>query len=237
MKVAIILPAHNEETLLKPTVLALHAWAERQFGADAYQIVISENGSTDRTRSRAMALSRATPAVSLLSSTYPGKGGALKWGMSAIDADLYILMDVDLSVSLNSVEDMVREMEGADLVIASRRMKGSVVDRPLLRKMITAGYAGLASRMLGLRVRDAQCGCKMISRKTRDEVMPLVQDDGFFFDTELLAKALKHGHVSAEVPVAWSERGKEAGKSKVKIMKTSLEFLDKLLKLRRELRA
>lgn len=174
----------------------------------------------------------------MLSSSHAGKGGALKWGLSAVDADIYVLMDVDLSVDLDSVGRLIdHAVQGADIAIASRRMRDSEVSRPLLRRMITAGYAALSNSMVSLGVRDAQCGCKVLSGRARDEVVPHVHDDGFFFDTELLAKARRKGLTVVELPVRWTERGEEAGKSKVKILKTSLVFLGKLSRLRKEMRS
>jgi len=238
MKVAFILPAHNEEDILERSVCELDCWAEARFGSEGYVIVISENGSTDLTRKKAAGLAKRMAAVALLGSSHAGKGGALKWGLTAARADMYVLMDVDLSVHLDSVGDLIdRAAEGADIAIASRRMEGSAVERPLLRRMITAGYALVANSLVGLGVRDAQCGCKVLTRGTRDDLIPFVHDDGFFFDTELLAKARQGGLSIAELPVRWTERGDEAGKSKVKILKTSLRFLEKLRKLRKEIRS
>ena len=120
------------------------------------------------------------------------------------------------------------------LVIASRRMPGSEVERSRSRKLVTAAYAWLTDAALGLGVRDAQCGCKILSRRVRDEVLPAVADDGFFFDTELLARAKASGFRIVEVPVRWTERRTGRGSS-VRILRTSLEFLRKLSMLRRDL--
>lgn len=235
MDTVFVIPAHDEEAVLEDAVTRLDRWAEGRFGPDGYAIVISENASDDATALLASRLAKDLPRVVLLSSDMPGKGAAIRWGMSVLDADRYVMMDADLSVDLDSVGRMLDISDGEALVIASRRMPGAEVERPLFRKAVTAVYATLLDAALGLGVRDAQCGCKIVPRRVRDAVLPEVADDGFFFDTELLARARKGGWLIVEVPVRWTERGPGGRGSSVRIMRTSLDFFRKLARLKREL--
>jgi dolichyl-phosphate beta-glucosyltransferase len=232
MKIAVILPVHDEAPVLGKAVETVLAWG-RRYG-QGFAMIVSENGSKDGTLAAARASAAGRQGITVISSPEPGKGGAIKRGLAACDADVCLAMDIDLSTDLSSASRLIEAVEaGADLAIASRRMPDSSVERPLLRKIITATYGRLTEALLGLGVRDAQCGCKAFSRKAKDLAVSSVRDDGFFFDTELLARAAKSGLSIAEIGVRWHE---PAGrKSKVKIMATSTAFLRKLTALRRDL--
>lgn len=236
MKVAIILPVHNEEAVLKRSVERVHTWAGRRFGADGFRLVISENGSFDGTRVLARALLKTFPDALLVESDRPGKGGAIKRGAAAVEADAYLFMDIDLATELDSAERLIEAVRrGADLAIGSRRCSESEVRRPALRRFLTKAYADIVSRSIGFDVRDAQCGCKAFSRRLRDEILSRVGDERWFFDTELLARTLRAGLDIEEIGVRWNERHEPGRKSKVRLVSTGLVFLKKLADLRREL--
>ena len=237
MKIAFIIPTHNEEDVIRWSVGWLQAWANLKYGSKNYEIFLSENGSTDATVRHTAELAEENENVFLIASETPGKGLALKRAAAVADADLYVMMDADLSTDLESVEQLINEVEnGVEVAIASRRMPGSKVKRPLHRKLITVTYSKLANSQLGINVNDVQCGCKVLSRRAVNEVMLQVEDNEFFFDTELLARIRKKGMQIKEVPVNWDERGSSQGGSKVNLVKTSIKFLLKLRKLKREIR-
>lgn len=235
MNTVFIIPAHNEQAILKESVARLYAWAKERFVSEDFAIVISENASNDGTDILASRLSRVYPEVIFIGSNVPGKGGAIKWGMAVLDAQQYVMMDADLSVELSSVGRMLDAANEDTLIIASRRMNDSEVTRPRFRTLVTATYAKLLNAALGLGVRDAQCGCKILPVRIRNEVLSDVQDDGFFFDTELLARSHHAGFRIHEMPVQWKEHETEGRGSSVRVMKTSLEFMKKLAMLKREL--
>ena len=235
MDTVFVIPAHDEQAILEESVMRLHAWAKRRFRKSGFAIVISENASSDGTPVVASRLAKTVPEAVFLGSDMPGKGGALKWGMSVLDARRYVMLDADMSVDLDSVGRMLDEASGDALVIASRRAEGAEVDRPFFRKMVTAVYAGVLHAAFGFGIRDAQCGCKIIPRRIRDEVLPSVEDDGFFFDTELIVRAHGAGFVLREMPVRWTERGPGGRGSSVRVMRTSLDFMRRLSRLRRSL--
>lgn len=235
MRVAAIIPAHDEAAILEEHAKRVWAWGENAFDGDL-TLVLSENGSTDSTAWLARLMEKLLPRLVVLSSKSPGKGGAIKRAAAAVEADVYLMMDADLSADLASAEALVRAVEaGAALAIGSRRLPDSRVERPWLRRMTTALYAAAAQAILGLKFRDLQCGCKAFSRRVRDEILPQVRDDGFFFDTELLARTAKRGLPIREIGVTWKERGKDAGKSKVRLWRDGLAFLKKAAALRKDL--
>lgn len=236
MRVACIIPAHDEAAILEANAKRVWSWGREVFG-ETFALVLSENGSHDSTAWVAKLLEKILPGTVAISSKSAGKGGAIKRAAAAVEADTYLFMDADLSSDLSSAAGLVRAVaSGADCAIGSRRASGAEVHRPLSRRLMTWAYALCAQTLLHLGVRDAQCGCKAFSRHVRDEVLPLVRDDGFFFDTEFLARLRQKDAHLEEIGIRWSERPRASGASKVKVFSTGLDFLKKAAALRKELR-
>lgn len=232
MKVACIIPVHDEAAILDEHMERVWAWGQQAFGPH-FMLVISENGSTDASPELARQLERRLPGCVAVISKEPGKGGAIKRA-AAVEADAYLLLDADLSTDLASACAVVEAVaSGIDAAIGSRRLPESRVRRPWSRKLVTIIYAAVSHAVLGLGVRDPQCGCKAFSRSVRDDVLGDVRDDGFFFDTEFLALLRKRGRSIKEIGIEWTERSAEAGKSKVRLFKDGWEFLRKMIVLRR----
>ncbi len=236
MRVAAIIPAHDEAAILEKNARHVWKWGRKAFG-HGFTLVISENGSGDSTAWLARLLEKLLDGCVTLTSKTPGKGGAIKRASAAVEADAYLMLDADLSTDLDTAEALVAAVvSGADVAIASRRVPSARVRRPLVRKAATAVYAALAQAALGLGIRDLQCGCKAFSRHVRDEVLPTVVDDGFFFDTELLARSRSRGAKIDEIGAIWTERAEGGGGSKVRLLRDGLIFLKKLAALREDLR-
>ncbi len=236
MRVACIIPAHDEAAILEANAKRVWAWGRSAFG-ETFALVLSENGSHDSTAWVAKLLEKILPGTVAISSKTAGKGGAIKRAAATVEADAYLFMDADLSADLASAARLVRAVAaGTDCVVGSRRTNGAEVRRPLSRRLITWAYAQCTQALLRLGVRDAQCGCKAFSRHVRDEVLPTVRDNGFFFDTEFLARLRQKGARLEEFGIRWSERPRASGASKVNVFLTGLEFLKKAAALRKELR-
>lgn len=235
MRVAVIIPAHDEAAILERNARRASLWGTETYG-DGFALVISENGSHDSTAWVARLMEKLLPGTLAVTSTLPGKGGAVKRAAASIDADVYLMLDADLSADFASAETLIDAVSaGADAAFGSRRLKGAVVDRPFVRRLATATYAAAARAALGTRVRDLQCGCKAFSRRVRDEVLPRVKDDGFFFDTEFLARLERGGFRVEEMPVRWTDGAASERSSKVRLLSNGLDFLKKLASLRKDL--
>jgi hypothetical protein len=236
MKIVCILPTHNESETLARTIGSVVRWMQARFSNYDCVTVISENGSSDDTAAIARSLAETLPNVRAISSLSPGKGGAIKRAASAFEADIFIAMDCDLSTGFATAEALVSAVRsGADLAIASRRMPGSRVTRPVLRRLMTWAYSTVASRYLDLGIRDMQCGCKAWSRSFREGVLKDVADDGFFFDTELLVRARKAACRIEEIAAEWHEP--PGRKSTVRLFPTAVSFLRKLVALKKSNRS
>ncbi len=154
------------------------------------------------------ALSTAGPLqVKVLHWDEPGRGRALQGAWLTSTADVLTYMDIDLSTDLAHLPELVATVaEGrADMAIGSRLSPSARVTRGWKREALSRGYNRLLQSVLGLKVDDAQCGFKAISRAAARALLPRIRDTGFFFDTELLVLAQWEGWRIQELPVRWTD--------------------------------
>lgn len=147
----------------------------------------------------------SAPTIRVLHWDDPGRGRALKGAWLTSEADVLSYMDIDLSTDLAHLPALIATVaEGeADLAVGSRLARGAQTTRGWKRELLSRGYNQLLRSVLGLEVRDAQCGFKAISRAAASALLPQVQDEGFFFDTELLVLAQRQAWRIRELPVHW----------------------------------
>ncbi|MCY0938283.1 bifunctional glycosyltransferase family 2/GtrA family protein [Streptomyces sp. H34-S4] len=200
----VVIPVFNEETDLGPCVRRLHEHLTRTFPYP-FRITIADNASTDRTPEVAAALAASVAGVHSTRLEQKGRGRALRtvWGDS--DAPVLAYMDVDLSTDLNALLPLVAPLISghSDLAIGTRLARSSRVVRGAKREFISRAYNLLLRSSLSARFSDAQCGFKAIRREVATRLLPLVEDSGWFFDTELLVLAERAGLRIHEVPVDW----------------------------------
>ena len=134
-----------------------------------------------------------------------GRGRALAAVWSASDAPVLAYMDVDLSTDLGGLLPLVAPLISghSDVAIGSRLARGARVVRGPKREFISRCYNLILRTVLGVRFSDAQCGFKAVRRDAAQQLLPLVEDTGWFFDTELLVLAERAGLRIHEVPVDW----------------------------------
>lgn len=227
----VVIPVLNEEVDLEPSTRTLHEYMNVHLDPYEWAIVIADNGSTDATLDIAGRLSREFPNVSYIRLEQRGRGRALKLAWTESKADIVAFMDVDLSTDLEALPGLIRavDVEGYEIAIGSRLAKGAVVTkRPLKRELFSRVYSLLIRASFLCGFRDAQCGFKAVTRRVADEVVPLVENTGWYFDTELLIIAEKNGYSISELPVKWSDDLD----SKVNVVSTAVEDIKGLLRMR-----
>jgi putative flippase GtrA len=204
LQVDIVVPVRNEERDLAPSVRRLAGYLNESFPFSA-RITIADNGSTDATWAIAGQLARELPQVRAVRMELPGRGRALRAIWSQSEAEVLAYMDVDLSTDLNALLPLVAPLLSghSDVAIGTRLARGSRVIRGPKRELISRGYNLLLRTLMGARFSDAQCGFKAIRRDQARELLPLTQDNGWFFDTELLVLAERAGLRIHEIPVDW----------------------------------
>jgi len=202
--VEIVIPVYNEEDDLEASVRRLRTYLDRSFPYAAV-VTIADNASTDRTWEIASELARTVPGVGAVHLDQKGRGRALRTAWLASDADVVAYMDVDLSTDLDAFLPLVAPLLSghSHVAIGSRLARGAYVVRSPKREVISRGYNFILRAALGNRFSDAQCGFKAIRRDTAGLLLPLVADQEWFFDTELLIQAERQGLRIHEVPVDW----------------------------------
>lgn len=200
---SIIIPAHNEEARLPPSLEKIDAFLKTQpFEAE---VIVVENGSIDRTVEVAENFAKTHPYVRVIEAAVRGKGLAVKVGMLAAHGDYRFICDADLSMR---IEDIVQflppHVNGYDIIIASREGKGANrVGEPEFRHFI-GRINNLIIKLTILRgFEDTQCGFKMFSREAAEDLFSVQQMVGIGFDIELLYVAKKRGYKIREVPITW----------------------------------
>jgi glycosyltransferase involved in cell wall biosynthesis len=234
-RLEIVVPVHNEQLVLAGSVRRLHEHAQLALPEVDVRITIADNASSDLTGALAMQLARELPGVGLLQLPEKGRGRALRAAWGASDADVVAYMDVDLSTDLSGLGPLVRPLLAgeADLAIGSRLAPGAEVERSLKRELISRSYNRLLRSLLGVRFSDAQCGFKAARRCALLPLLYQVENQTWFFDTELLYLAERDGLTIFELPVHWVEDRD----SSVKLVATAVEDLRGIVRLRRARRA
>ncbi|MEU8431427.1 bifunctional glycosyltransferase family 2/GtrA family protein [Streptomyces sp. NPDC029216] len=218
----VVIPVYNEEKDLGPCVRRLHAHLTRTFPYP-FRITIADNASTDRTPACAAELAAGIPGVHSVRLEEKGRGRALRTVWSRSEAPVLAYMDVDLSTDLNALLPLVAPLISghSDLAIGTRLARSSRVVRGAKREFVSRAYNLLLRSSLAARFSDAQCGFKAIRREVAERLLPLVEDTGWFFDTEMLVLAERAGLRIHEVPVDWVDDPE----STVHIVKTATEDL------------
>ena len=204
--VDLVVPVYNEAHVLQEHVWRLHRYAEHHLTC-SWRITIVDNASTDGTSAVAEALAESLSDVRALRLARKGRGHALKTAWSSSDARVLAYLDVDLSTDLAGLPPLLAPLLSghSDLAIGTRLSRGSRVVRGPKREFISRTYNGLLRTALAATFTDAQCGFKAIRRDAAERLLPLVKDDAWFFDTELLVLAERSGLRIHEVPVDWTD--------------------------------
>lgn len=231
-RVEIVVPVRNEENDLGPNIRRLREFLNTAFPFPA-EVCIADNGSTDATWEIGELLALELPGVRVVRIEQPGRGRALQQVWSESTAEVLAYMDVDLSTNLNALLPLVAPLLAghSDLAIGTRLARGSRVVRRPKREVISRGYNLLLRATLGSGFSDAQCGFKAIRADVAAELLPLVQDTSWFFDTELLVLAERAGLRIHEVPVDWVDDLD----SRVAIARTVVDDLRGIARLSRDL--
>ncbi len=202
--VEIVVPVYNEAVQLAERIRELRGYLDASFPFRSL-VTIVDNASTDDTWPVARALAGSVQGVAALHLPRKGRGYALRTAWSTSRAPVVAYMDVDLSTSLPALLPLVAPLLSGhrDVAIGSRLARGAHVVRGPKRELISRAYNVLLKLTLRGRFSDAQCGFKALRRDAALRLLPLVEDDEWFFDTELLVTAQRLGLRIGEVPVDW----------------------------------
>lgn len=234
-RVDVVIPVYNEQAALPGSIRRLHAFlSDRRRFPYAWRIVIADNASTDATPRIAARLADELSHTAVLRLEDKGRGRALRAAWLASDADVVAYMDVDMSTDLCALAPLVAGLASghSEVAIGTRLAPGSRVLRGTKRELISRVYNALLHVVLRARFSDAQCGFKALRADAARTLVPEVVDDGWFFDTELLIAAQRHGMRIHEVAVDWVDDSD----SRVEIVPTALTDLRGVIRLLRSAR-
>jgi glycosyltransferase involved in cell wall biosynthesis len=228
--VDIVVPVYNEERDLARSVVTLHRYVTERFPF-SWTITIADNGSVDRTWGIACRLAAELDGVHALHLEEKGRGRALRAAWGSSPAKVVAYMDVDLSTGLDALMPLVAPLLSghSDVSIGSRLTPGSRVVRGRKREFISRTYNAILRATLRNRFSDAQCGFKAVRGDVARVLLPMVEDESWFFDTELLALAERRGLRIHEVPVDWVDDPD----SRVEVSRTAIDDLRGIWRLRR----
>lgn len=230
----VVVPVHDEEHTLAACVHRLHDHLTATFPYP-FRITVADNASSDRTPDVAALLAEELAEVRVVRLEAKGRGRALRTVWSASDAAILAYTDVDLSTDLDALWPLVAPlMSGhSDLAIGTRLHRDSRVVRGPRREAVSRGYNAVLRATLGASFSDAQCGFKAVRADVAAVLLPLVEDTGWFFDTELLVLAQRCGLRIHEVPVDWYDDPD----SRVDVVATARDDLRGVRRVRRALRS
>ena len=174
----IILPVYNEQSILKQSVSIICEFIINNLTSYDTNIIIIDNGSTDSTFEVANQLTKSHHNVKAKKIKTKGRGIALKTAWSESSSDLLLYMDVDLSTDLSSLKPLIYEIDfnNFDIAIGSRLLKNSVVsNRKFLRTLTSKTYSFLTRFLFLSKIRDFQCGFKIINKHTAKTLLPKIK--------------------------------------------------------------
>ena len=226
--VEIVVPVYNEARGISHSARTLRSFLDRQFPFPAL-VTIIDNGSTDDTGLLVDRLAAELDGVRALHLGLKGRGRALRAVWPASRASVVAYMDADLSTSLDALLPLVAPLLSghSDVAVGTRLARGAHVVRGPKREIISRSYNLLLKACLHNTFSDAQCGFKAARADVARRLVPLVADNDWFFDTEFLVLAERHGYRIHEVPVDWVDDPD----SRVDVLRTAYDDLKGIARL------
>lgn len=202
MKLSILIPCYNEENVIENTYKKFKKILEK-LKLD-YEIIIEEDGSTDRTAEIIKDISKKDKSVKILS--FPEKRMGLGWAwkrlFEASSGDIIFICDADLFTDPIIIKEFLEEIKNADIIIASKYL--NKVRLPLLRKIPSRIYYIINKLLFRINVKDTQSGFQCLKREVLNDMCLIA--DGFEINLELIVKAAKMGYKIKEIPVVYKHR-------------------------------
>ena len=231
MKLSIVIPAHNEEHRLSPMLEAYGKYFSEHYAAGDAELIVVSNFSSDRTADVAREIAEKFPIIKVIDEpARVGKGGAVMIGARAAAGELIGFVDADGATPPAAFDELVKNINAAGCIIASRWMKESIVSppQPLSRRFASRCFNLTVNILFGMRLRDTQCGAKLFRR---DVIAPVIDNLGvtsWAFDVDMLFQVKRLGARIIEIPTEW----RDVAGSKIKVFRSSIEMFVALIRLR-----
>lgn len=228
-ELSVIMPVYNEAVVLAKTVGEIECYLTT--AQLTYELIMVDDGSTDRTAALAQELAQANHSIRVLRGPHQGKGAAVKEGVAASTGTWLVFLDADHATRIEEWERCAPWLrDGCAVVIGSRKMPGAcvMVHQPPLREAMGKVFTWLTNAMLGVRLTDITCGFKCFEGGAARAIFSLQRIQGWAFDAEILFIARRLGYRIQEVPVAW----RDDSRTKVRLFKDALRSFAELAAIR-----
>ena len=227
-KYLILIPVHNDETLIAKNIDKVDNYLKIYFKDIDYKLVIAENGSTDNSKKICLSLEKKYPQISFLYLKEAGRGRAIKHVSKTFTSDYYIYMDVDLSTELNCLRKLISYSEKHELIIGSRYHETSISKRFFYRKILSKSYNAIVNLVFKQNTLDFQCGFKGFNKTVAKQIIPLIKDNHWFFDTELIISSKVKKLNVYEMPIIWNE----SSNTNVRFFRDIIYYITKIIDFR-----
>jgi dolichyl-phosphate beta-glucosyltransferase len=227
---SVVIPAYNEEKRLPQTLAVVLDFLKKQ--SYASEIIVSDDGSQDRTVALAEGSLKGFSHQILIASQHRGKGHAVRQGMLAAHGARILFTDADLSTPIEEVTKFLSCLEkDQDVVIGSRALPDSKVEihQNFFREAMGKAFNFIARMWTFKGIHDSQCGFKCFRREAARRLFSLQKLDGFSFDVEIVFLAQKLGLRLLELPVIW----RNSAQSRVQVLRDPLLMFWDVLRIRR----
>jgi len=226
-----IMPVYNGERYIGENIKKLHKWIKDNFDHE-FVIVVVNNASTDNTLNISKKIEAELPnEIKVIDIQTKGRGIAIRTGWENSNADICAYIDSDLSADLKHISEIIDPIikNEAQLCCGSRKLGDSDVKTNITRGLLSWSYNFVLRRSLGLKIADSQCGFKAIRTDIAKKIIPLVENNGWFFDSELLIIAQKNNLKIKAIPIRWIDDVKTT----VIVPKIIREFLNGIIRMRK----
>jgi glycosyltransferase involved in cell wall biosynthesis len=201
-----VIPAYNEEESIETALGTLDGVVKDK--RLPYEIVVVDDGSRDKTLSRATKYASRNGHVKVISYTQnEGKGYAVRTGFMQTKGDVVVFADSDLDIDLSTVSKYVDALGHGDIVVATKWHPDSRLDMPLTRRILSHGFNVLVRILTGANLKDTQVGLKVMKKSAFANIFPRLCVKRYAFDVELLAVASLYGLRIVQMPTQLRIRG------------------------------
>ena len=234
MTVTLVIPAFNEERRLRPFLERIAAFVQAH-PTQLHEILVVDDGSTDRTAKTAREFTGQLPQLRVISHpTNRGKGAAVQTGVLAADGDLIIFMDADGATDIAELPKMIAALEKNDVAVGNRWLKESRTQRSSWFRHIAGATYRRYMQLFGIGEVDTMCGFKGYHRAVARALFAHLLEERWLFDAEIAYKAHRAGYRIANFPIQWqSVEGSKL--SALTLLKTAWQILPLMRRINRQL--
>ena len=228
--ISVVVPCFNEGRTIYQNIRKINKYLSQKF--DNFEIIVVNDGSTDNTLSQLKIIEQERPIKIIENQRNEGKGKRVREGILTSQNKIVMFLDADLAIPIEELGEFLSGIEkGADMVIASRFVRGAKAIKPIPwhRKIMEVGFRILRLIILNnWEIKDTQCGFKVFKREVAKRIFNLSTINRFAFEAEIIFLAKKFGYQIKELPITVQN----PQKSHVRIFYDSIDMFFSLIKIK-----